>query len=70
MDPHSSPEDCKEGGLGRLSNEEILERIKQRLKKNPIDPTKQTIEEYIREQEEIERRPNDNIGPTPTSDDR
>lgn len=70
MDPHSSPEDCKEGGVSRPSNEEILERIKRRHKMNQIDPTKQTIEDYIREQEEIEKRPKDNIGPAPTSDDR
>jgi hypothetical protein len=53
-------------GLEHLTTEELLERL--RNANHPPDPNKQTLEEYIREQEQNEDR-TDSIG-SPSESDR
>jgi hypothetical protein len=65
MDTHDSKKHSEPSGLEHLSTEELLERL--RNANHPPDPNKQTLEEYVREQEENEDR-TDSIGSPSESD--
>lgn len=53
MDPHSGTKHTEPSGLDHLSTEELFERLRI-ANVTPTDPNKQSLAEYLNEQENLQ----------------